>query len=211
MVPSKVSQEVLSASCTYAEYRLLIEDLLFEGKTTGNHQLETLVEETRLNQARMKWLDKVYEVNAAQTKELLAINRHLCLLTITEGWSGDAAQIVPIIEKLSATNNFLSHRILLHHQHPQWFSGLQISQSAPPLPICLVVDVVSLQVIAHWGSRPLGAQMMLFALKNEPIDGKKLQYELHSWYLKDKGQEITHELIETVKRGVESIKFSVRA
>jgi hypothetical protein len=107
-----LSAEHLAASYTYAAYRQLIDDLLAEGKTTGPQQTPELVEYTTLNVQRMHRLDKTVKVQPALASAAAGLQGNYIWLIITEGWCGDAAQIVPVVEAVAqASQGHITTRI----------------------------------------------------------------------------------------------------
>ncbi len=88
---------ILATGQSYDEYRLLIEKLISEGKTTGVIQSEVLTNFTKLNIQRMNRLDKTVELPSNISDMLQSISRPLTLLLVGEAWCGDCAQIIPIV------------------------------------------------------------------------------------------------------------------
>ena len=58
-----IYQNALNNSISYDEYRKLIDVLISENKTSGNEQNEMLIDFTKLNQQRMKRLDKTQQLS----------------------------------------------------------------------------------------------------------------------------------------------------
>src|SRR5690625_7191885 len=56
---------------------------------------------TKMNVHRMKRLDKQGEVNEDLIERVKQIKKPVVWLVITEGWCGDAAQIIPALEKVA--------------------------------------------------------------------------------------------------------------
>src|SRR5215207_6995499 len=92
----------IEKSMTYAEYIKLIDDLLLDGKTTGENQSEAMFNYGKLNRQRMHRLEKTVVLNDSVTEKARRVERKMIWLIITEGWCGDAAQNIPTIEKIAA-------------------------------------------------------------------------------------------------------------
>src|SRR5687768_14603111 len=97
---SSVAKALLN-SCTYIEYKQTISDLLFEGKSSGNEQSEDLLQYSTLNEIRLKRLDKTISVPNEVSDKLKGLENEYIWLVIAEGWCGDAAQILPILNKMA--------------------------------------------------------------------------------------------------------------
>ncbi|RZL16912.1 MAG: thioredoxin family protein, partial [Pedobacter sp.] len=106
-------QKSLKNSYSYAEYRQHVSALLLEGLSTGDTQSEALTHYSTLNEVRMNRLDKTVAIPAELAERLTALKKEHILLVISEGWCGDAAQILPVINKLAAANAALNLRIVL--------------------------------------------------------------------------------------------------
>jgi len=87
---------------SYIEYRDLIVSLFKEGKATGDDSSEEMLHYTRLNIQRMERLDKTAVLSETLLASVQALKNRYHFLVITEGWCGDAAQIVPLFDKMTA-------------------------------------------------------------------------------------------------------------
>jgi len=97
----EILETTIKNSYSYKEYKKIIADLLQEGKTSGAIQTEALVNYSRLNETRMHRLDKTIVINEAIISKLKALQSNYIWLVISEGWCGDAAQLLPIFNKMS--------------------------------------------------------------------------------------------------------------
>src|ERR1041384_3474080 len=95
-------KEYLDRSMSYAEYVKLIDDLLLERKTTGPKQSEAMYGYGKLNRQRMYRLEKTVEINEELKAKARAVKSRWIWLIITEGCCGDAANNIPVIEKIAA-------------------------------------------------------------------------------------------------------------
>ena len=110
--------EEVAAGLSYAAYRQRIEQLLAEGKTTGPTQSDELLAYAQLNQQRMVRLDKTVQVLPALQAAVWALRYRYQWVVITEGWCGDAAQVVPVLEAVArAADGRLDTRYLLRDEH----------------------------------------------------------------------------------------------
>jgi hypothetical protein len=107
----------LENTISYLEYRDLVKNLLVENKSTGPNQSEELTNYSLLNDRRMKRLDKTIKINDETTQEIKMINEPQTWLLITEGWCGDAAQNLPVINKMAEINENINLKIVLRDEN----------------------------------------------------------------------------------------------
>ena len=112
--------KALFKSHTYAEYRKLVSDLLVNGQSTGSEQSESLTNYSKLNDARMNRLDKTIKLTDEVVSKLENLDHRYIWLVISEGWCGDAAQILPVINKMAlASNKKIDLRIVLRDENEE--------------------------------------------------------------------------------------------
>ena len=104
-------------SHSYLEYRKLVSDLLLEGKSTGTEQSEELTHYTTLNETRMNRLDKTLKVPDEIGLQLKNLEKDFIWLVISEGWCGDAAQLLPIFNKMAIESHKIDLRIVLRDEN----------------------------------------------------------------------------------------------
>ena len=183
-----ITEQLLGQAFNYAEYRAYIDELMAAGKTTGTNQEEKLVEYAKLNIARMNRLDKTYEPEAVVTDRLNRLPHCAMLLTITEGWCGDAAQIVPVIDKLAHVSG-IPHRLVLRDEQPELIDDFLTNGKSRSIPITILLDAQSLEVFGHWGPRPMGAAQLVERLREQLAPAEAVATQLHGWYATDKGRQ----------------------
>ncbi|MBC6699962.1 thioredoxin family protein [Hymenobacter puniceus] len=194
-----LSPERLTTAHTYAHYRQLIDALQAEGKTTGPEQSPELTEYTRLNVQRMQRLDKTTHVLPELQAAVQALPQRYEWLIITEGWCGDAAQIVPVLEAVAqASNGNIRTHYLLRDENPDLMDRY-LTNGARSIPQLVVLRADTLTEATHWGPRPAPAQTLLLDLKAQGATHEEYAEKIHGWYAKDKTQSIQHELLALVK------------
>ncbi len=190
-----ITNELLNNAYTYEAYRQLLDELMAVGKTTGAKQEEWIVDYARLNLARMKRLDKTFHPDTETTKIIQNIKRRTVWLTITEGWCGDAAQIVPVINELAATNNLIQHKLILRDEHHEVIDQFLTNGKSRSIPKTVFIDLETLDVTGSWGPRPTAAQQLIDELNAANTDFKIVAEKLHRWYADDQGQQTAKEFI----------------
>ncbi|WP_163410068.1 thioredoxin family protein [Flavobacterium ajazii] len=197
--------KALFNSHSYAEYRKLVTDLLSEGKSTGDEQSESLTNYSKLNEARMNRLEKTIKISEDVISKLQHLDNHYIWLVISEGWCGDAAQILPILNKMAlASDKKIDLRIVLRDENDDLMNRY-LTNGGRAIPKVIVICKEAGIVRADWGPRPVGATELMAKHKREvgAID-EKIKTDLQLWYLTDKGISVQEELIQIM----ENIKYN---
>jgi len=177
----------LQNSFSYQEYRNLIAKLANEGATTGEIQTETNIGFTKLNDARMHRLDKTIQINEEVQKVLENTTKSYIWLVIAESWCGDAAQILPIINKMAQITSKIELRIVLRDQNDDLMLHF-LTNGTKSIPKLLLLDAKTNEVLNNFGPRPIGAKEVIENYKNKHgIVDETAKIELQKWYLTDKG------------------------
>lgn len=195
-------KHALDSSLSYPDYRQLLRDLLAEGKTTGPNQTATYLDAAVINQSRMDRLDRKARFLPEMEAAIAAIDRPLLLLTITEGWCGDAAQIVPLINHMAEASPHVEHRLILRDEHLELMDHF-LTDGGRGIPKTLFLDPVAHAFLGDYGPRPAPAQAMAMDYKyqrGEYTDYDEYNKALHTWYARDKTKTLQAELVDLLKR-----------
>ncbi|MCC9072779.1 thioredoxin family protein [Flavobacterium sp. F-65] len=187
----------LSNSYSYIEYRKLVTDLLAEGKSTGSEQSVDLTHYSSLNETRMNRLEKTIKITETTISKLQNLHRDYIWLVISEGWCGDAAQLLPIIYKMAAaSNDKIELKIVLRDENPD-LMNLFLTNGGKAIPKLIIIDKEKLEVLADWGPRPKGASELVNNYKKEfGAFDETVKTNLQLWYLHDKGISTQNEIME---------------
>lgn len=188
-------EKYLERAITFPQYIKLIDDLLAEGKTTGTNQSEAMFGYGKLNRQRMTRLEKTIELGEDVKVAARNVSRKQIWLTLTEGWCGDAAQNVPVIEKIAAESDKIKTLYILRDENLDLMDQF-LTNGARAIPKLIVLDANTLEVLATWGSRPAPAQALYFDLKNSGVAKSEISEKLQRWYNEDEGQSLQAEFIE---------------
>lgn len=197
--------KALFKSHTYPEYRKLVADLLVDGKSTGSEQSESLTNYSKLNDARMNRLDKTIKLTDEIVLKLENLDHRYIWLVISEGWCGDAAQILPILNKMAlASNKKIDLRIVLRDENEELMNQY-LTNGGRAIPKVIVICKEAGIVRADWGPRPKGASELMANYKKEVgVIDEKIKTDLQLWYLADKGVSVQEELMQII----EDIKYN---
>ncbi|PWG04524.1 thioredoxin family protein [Polaribacter aquimarinus] len=193
-----IIEKSLKNTLTYQEYINLVKDLLAEGKSTGHQQSEALTNYSMLNDRRMKRLDKTIKINEETSNTIKAITEPQTWLIITEGWCGDAAQNIPVINKIASLSDNIDLQLVLRDDHEE-LMNLFLTNGGRAIPKLIALDSNN-NVIDTWGPRPTTATKMVadYKAKHGSLDADFKQ-NLQVWYNKDKGKDVQNDFIEIVK------------
>ena len=162
-----INSSVLAQAMSYGSYMTLTEQLVEEGRTSGPNQSEPYVYYTKLNFQRMKRLNKTIEVPARIIELLKEKAANWTWVIITEPWCGDAAQCVPVLEKIAQTNSFVKTAYLLRDEHPEVMDAY-LTNGGRSIPKLICLDQDGTEVFT-WGPRPAVIQEVMNRLKAEGI------------------------------------------
>ena len=188
--------KALQKEYSYAEYRKLIVDLLQEDKVTGIEQSEDLLNYSALNETRMHRLDKTIVISDENITLLQSLKNNYIWLVLSEGWCGDAAQILPVLNKMAlASSGKIELKIVLRDENEE-LMNLFLTNGSKSVPKLIVLEKASLNVEANWGPRPLGAVHLIqdYKEKHGRID-ETVKTDLQLWYLHDKGISAQNEIM----------------
>lgn len=188
--------KALFNSHSYLEYRKIVSDLLSEGKSTGNEQSEDLVHYSTLNEARLKRLDKTIQVSEEVSMKLKGLKNEYIWLVIAEGWCGDAAQILPILNKMALETNKIVLKIIFRDLNEDLMNHF-LTNGARSIPKLLIIDKQTGKVCGDWGPRPEGALNLIKNYKaTHGVVDEEAKTQLQMWYLHDKGLSVQNEVTD---------------
>ncbi len=192
----KTIEKALNNSFSYLEYRELVTQLISEGKSTGHTQTEDLFKYSELNETRMNRLEKTIEVPNKISDKLNALPKNYIWLTLTEGWCGDAAQIVPILHKMDEASSKIDLHLVLRDDNDDLMQ-LFLTNGSKSVPKVIILDKDTKEVVTTWGPRPEPARKLIadYKAKHGVVD-EPIKIELQKWYLHDKGLTTMEELVE---------------
>ena len=191
-------KEALTRSFSYQEYRSLVSALILEGKSTGNTQSDDLLHYSELNESRMNRLEKTIKITDEVLAQINKIETKVTWLVISEGWCGDAAQILPIIYKMAELSENIDLRIVLRDENEALMNDF-LTNGGKAIPKLIILDEEN-EVIGDFGPRPEPARKLIADYKaiNGVVD-EPIKIELQKWYLHDKGISTQNEIMQLMK------------
>ena len=187
----------LQKTISYTDYRALVRNLLAEGKATGPEQSEDLTNYSRLNDKRMKRLDKTIKISEEVMLAFQKLKQPQTWLVLTEGWCGDAAQNIPVLNKIAEATEQVDLKIVLRDEHLP-LMDLFLTNGGRSIPKLIALDKDN-NVIDSWGPRPTTATKMAvdYKEKNGALD-LVFKEDLQVWYNKDKGKSVQEDFVNLI-------------
>ena len=195
----KIIENSLQTAISYKGYRSLVRNLLTEGKSTGPEQSEDLTNYSMLNDRRMKRLDKTIKIFEETIQEFQKVKQPQTWLVLTEGWCGDAAQNLPILNKIASGIANIDLKIVLRDENLD-LMDLFLTNGGRSIPKLIALDKDN-NVLDLWGPRPTIATKMVVAYKekNGALD-PQFKQDLQVWYNKDKGKSVQEDFVNLVAK-----------
>jgi len=184
----------LGNSMSYAEYRALVSELTENNSTTGPEKTEALANYSALNDRRMKRWDKTVKISEDTKTAIENSKTKTTWLVLTESWCGDAAHIMPVINKVAELNDNINYKIVLRDENEALMNQF-LTTGGKSIPKLIMIDDETNEVVNTFGPRPSVATQFVNNYKAE--HGKltpEFKEDLQRWYNKDKGQSTIKDL-----------------
>lgn len=203
-----IDKKILKISLTYIEYLVEVAEMWQHGQTstTGFNNSPAMLDYTADNLGRMYRLNQTTQLTPEMQAFLEKMTQPTTWLTITEGWCGDASQIVPVFEKIAEAQPLITHRIIFRDEHPDIMEAF-LTDEGRSIPKLIVLDEDG-NVLATWGPRPQALQDIVQEAKKNMAsmtkEEKKVHFEtikgaVHSWYAADKTIGTQRELLAALE------------
>ncbi|CDF80924.1 thioredoxin domain protein [Formosa agariphila KMM 3901] len=195
-VKNEIIQKGLERAMSYQDFRDLVKALSKTGGTTGAAQTEDFVGYTKVNESRMKRWDKTLKVSETATEAIQNFKGNQTWLVIAESWCGDAAHVLPIINKVSELNENIELRVVLRDEN-EALMDMFLTNGGKSIPKMIVIDNTTGEVVNTFGPRPKVATKFVADYKAEHgVLTPEFKESLQTWYNLDKGQSTITDLLE---------------
>jgi Thioredoxin len=195
----RIDQSNIDKGISYEEYRRMIDAFIMIGKSTAKKDSANLLEYSKLNVARMNRLDKTTELISGLKETIDCVNTPQTWLILTEGWCGDAAQTIPVFNKISKLNSNIELKFLLRDENLGLMDQYLTNGKSRSIPKLIILDENN-EELFNWGPRPKVLQEMFYHLKANAIDNATIKEEMHRWYTQDKTITTQKEILELLKQ-----------
>ncbi len=190
-----IINDSLKKSISYSEYRELVSKLVKNKSTTGAEQTEVLVDYTMLNDRRMKRWDKTIKVSEEVMAKMKNHNKEVTWLVLTESWCGDAAHVIPVMNKIAELNDTIDFKVVLRDENEELMNEF-LTNGGKSIPKLIAIDNETGNVIDSYGPRPSAATDLVndYKAKHGALT-PEFKEDLQRWYNKDKGQTAIQDLL----------------
>ncbi|GAK91431.1 thioredoxin [Nonlabens ulvanivorans] len=198
----QIIKDAANKSISYEQYRAFVEAHTVNGTNSGDEVTEALAEYTKLNNQRMKRLDKTLKILPEYQEFLNSFDKDVYFLIITESWCGDAAQTMPMMNKVAQAAG-VDFKVVLRDENPLLMDRFLTNGGRAIAKLILVDNNTGLPVTT-WGPRPTKATQLVAdekAAKGGALS-PEFKQELQNWYNKDKGKDTENDLISMLREVV---------
>ncbi len=187
--------DILLKSMSYSAYRDQIIDFVANHSTSGNQKTVELINYTKLNDSRMSRWDKTLKVSDDVKERASNFKGNVTWLVLTESWCGDAAHVIPVINKVAELSKNIDLRLVYRDENESLMFNF-LTDGNKSIPKLIMIDNYTGDVIDTFGPRP---SVVTNLVKNYMAEHGSMTPEfkedLQRWYNKDKGENTLNDLL----------------
>ena len=144
----------------------------------------------------MKRWDKTVKISEEAKTFVSGLQHQMTWLVITESWCGDAAHVVPVINKLAELNDNIKLHVVLRDENLSLMDQY-LTNGGRAIPKLLMIDDETGDVVNTFGPRPSEATNLVndYKQKHGTLT-PEFKEELQFWYNKNKGQNIIEDITQ---------------
>ncbi len=193
----KIIKQSIEKGYNYTDYRKYLKNVVAE-KPSEEIDNDPLLGYTVLNNKRMDRLDKTLKLSDETKSSIENLAKPFTFLVISEGWCGDTAQIVPILDKIAIYSSKIDLKIVFRDENEALMDQF-LTNGSRSIPKVILVDQEN-KVINSWGPRPSTATKMVLDYKEKHgVVDAEFKKDLQIWYNKDKGNTTQLDIINLLK------------
>lgn len=191
-------QEIIKTAAaraiSYEQYRELVANHVLLNTNSGAEVTLDLAAYTVLNNQRMKRLDKTMKLLPENEAFLKAYSKPVYFLIITESWCGDAAQTMPMMNKIAQAAG-IDFKVVLRDENLELMDQF-LTNGSRSIAKLILVDKHTNLPLATWGPRPTTATQLVASEKATKGElSPAFKEELQNWYNTDKGKDVEKDLV----------------
>lgn len=191
-----IINDSLKKSMSYQDYRTLVSKLVEQGSTSGHEKTEVLANYTLLNDRRMKRWDKTIKVSEVVKEKVSDFNGNVTWLVITESWCGDAAHVIPVLNKIAELSDGIDLKLVFRDDNEALMDQF-LTNGGRAIAKLIMIDNAIGEVINTFGPRPTEATQMVNDYKMQHgLLTPEFKEDLQGWYNKNKGQNVIEDLMK---------------
>lgn len=183
----QIIENSLRKSISYQEYHDLIQEYAKDKKTSGE-PTDIKINFTKLNASRMRRLTKTIKLTEEELVTFSKMQKQTWLV-LSESWCGDAAQTLPVMNKIAEASDKIDIKIVFRDENLDLMNHF-LTNGGQAIPKVIILNDNN-EVLNTWGSRSKAATKLVEDYKKEHgrLDDE-FKKELQVWYNKDKGKSI---------------------
>lgn len=192
----QIIKQGLNNSINYSDYKRLMKRLVLDNFTTGDVISEANINYTMLNEKRMDRWDKKLQIPKDAATKIKDYSTKVIWLVITESWCGDAAHMLPVMNKIAELNDNINLRMVLRDDNED-LMNLFLTNGNKSIPKLIMIDAASMEVISTYGPRPNRVTKLVNDYKEQHGQlTPEFKKDLQVWYNNDKGESTLQDLTE---------------
>jgi thiol-disulfide isomerase/thioredoxin len=146
----------------------------------------------------MKRWDKTVKISESLQQKIIEYPKKITLLILTESWCGDAAQTMPMMNKVAEAAG-IDFKVVLRDENPLLMDHF-LTKGARSIAKLILIDKNTHLPVTTWGPRPTKATALVAAEKAaKGVLAPEFKEVLQNWYNKDKGKDTEKDLLEILK------------
>ena len=126
---------------------------------------------------------------------ITSTNIQLNWLIISEHWCGDAAQILPVLERMAEVSQGKVNIKVIYRDKNEEVMDQHLTNGSRSIPKVICLDP-QFKLLGDWGPRPTEAQALRSQFKENP---KAYAHALHVWYGRNNQVAIQEEVLAWTK------------
>ncbi|WP_299337429.1 thioredoxin family protein [uncultured Psychroserpens sp.] len=194
-----IISDSLKKAISYDDYRALVSELVEQGSTSGLDKTEALANYTMLNDRRMKRWDKTVKISEDIEEKVSNFSGNVTWLVITESWCGDAAHVIPVLNKIAELSENIDLKLVFRDEN-EALMGQFLTNGGRAIAKLIMIDNTTGEVLNTFGPRPSEATQMVndFKAKHGTLT-PEFKEALQGWYNKNKGQNIISDVLQLLE------------
>ncbi|PKV62796.1 thioredoxin family protein [Pontibacter ramchanderi] len=188
---------------TYQSFKQLADELIAKDQTTGPEQTEERIAYTKLNQQRMKRVEKQFTLNPDLLEALQQPRPEWHWVVLVESWCGDGAQQLPALAAIAEAVPTIELTVLLRDENPDWMDTC-LTNGSRAIPKLICLNAETNERLFTWGPRPAAIQEKVLQFKEQNPFATKEEVHLlvHTLYAKDRSQSLQLDLLQLVQSAI---------
>lgn len=188
--------ESLKHAISYQDYRNLVKELVAEESTTGIEKTEDLVNYTMLNDRRMKRWDKTLKISEDISERVSNFSGAVTWLVITESWCGDAAHVIPVLNKIADLSPSIDLKLVFRDENLELMDQF-LTNGGRSIAKLIMINTATGDVLNTFGPRPTEATKLVNNYKEaHGTITPEFKQDLQAWYNTNKGQNVMTDILK---------------